>query len=51
MTIRESWWLSWWEATVDHPRDAEFVSIRSSVSDKDGDEAAQTIIRAYASTS
>ncbi len=42
---------STWQATVDHPRDAEFVSLRSSVSDKDGNKASQTIIRAYALTS
>jgi hypothetical protein len=42
---------STWHATVDHPSGAEFVSLRSSVSDKDGNRSAQTIIRAYALTS
>ncbi|HEX6357438.1 hypothetical protein [Actinophytocola sp.] len=37
-----------WTATVDHPADAEFVSLRSSVSDTDGNSQRQTIIRAYA---
>jgi hypothetical protein len=37
-----------WELTVDHPRDAGFVSLRSSVSDPDGGTQHQTIIRAYA---
>ncbi len=37
-----------WQATVDHPRGAEFVSLRSTVSDADGNRASQTIIRAYA---
>jgi len=37
-----------WQATVDHPRGAEFVSLRSIVSDKDGNKASQTVIRAYA---
>ena len=39
-----------WQATVDHPRDAEFVSLRSTVSDKDGNKATQTVLRAYALT-
>jgi hypothetical protein len=39
-----------WQATVDHPRGAEFVSLRSTVSDKDGNKASQTVIRAYALT-
>jgi subtilisin family serine protease len=37
-----------WKAVVDHPRGAEFVSLRSSVSDPDGNSQRQTIIRAYA---
>jgi subtilisin family serine protease len=37
-----------WQATVEHPRGAEFVSLRSTVSDKDGNKATQTIVRAYA---
>lgn len=37
-----------WVATVDHPKDAQFVSLRSSVSDRDGNTASQTITRAYA---
>jgi subtilisin family serine protease len=37
-----------WTAEVTHPRGAEFVSLRSSVSDRDGNVAKQTIIRAYA---
>lgn len=37
-----------WTATVDHPADAKFVSLRSSVSDPDGNTQRQTIIRAYA---
>ena len=36
-----------WQATVDHPRGA-FVSLRSTVSDKEGNKASQTVIRAYA---
>jgi len=39
---------SGWTAVVDHPRDAEFVSLRSSVADRDGNVAKQTIIHAYA---
>lgn len=39
---------SQWVITVDHPRDARFVSLRSSVSDADGNAQRQTIIRAYA---
>jgi hypothetical protein len=37
-----------WAATVDHPTDAKFVSLRSSVSDPDGNTQRQTVIRAYA---
>ena len=34
--------------TVDHPAGAEFVSLRSSITDADGNTQRQTIIRAYA---
>jgi hypothetical protein len=37
-----------WTATVDHPRGAKFVSLRSAVSDPDGNTERQTVIRAYA---
>ncbi|HEX6355092.1 S8 family peptidase [Actinophytocola sp.] len=37
-----------WKATVDHPADAQFVSLRSSITDATGHTARQTIIRAYA---
>jgi len=37
-----------WKATVDHPAAAAFVSLRSSVSDRDGNNQQQTVIRAYA---
>jgi len=37
-----------WQATVDHPRGAEFVSLRSTVSDQEGNTSTQTVIRAYA---
>ncbi|GAB3432805.1 S8 family serine peptidase [Actinophytocola sediminis] len=37
-----------WQVTVDHPAGAEFVSLRSSVTDDDGSTQHQTIIRAYA---
>ncbi|GAB3458976.1 S8 family peptidase [Actinophytocola sediminis] len=37
-----------WRVEVNHPRDAEFVSLRSSVADRDGNLARQTIIHAYA---
>jgi subtilisin family serine protease len=37
-----------WTATVDHPADAKFVSLRSKITDADGHTASQTIIRAYA---
>jgi subtilisin family serine protease len=36
-----------WIAEVDHPADAEFVSLRTSVSDQNGVSAEQTIIHAY----
>ena len=39
-----------WKAIVDHPADAEFVSLRSTVTDPDGNTQRQTIIRAYALT-
>ncbi|MFC4853545.1 S8 family serine peptidase [Actinophytocola glycyrrhizae] len=39
-----------WKAQVAHPADAEFVSLRSSVSDRDGNSQRQTVIRAYALT-
>ncbi|MGB3444261.1 MAG: S8 family serine peptidase [Actinophytocola sp.] len=37
-----------WKAKVDHPAGAEFVSLRSAVSDRDGNAQTQTVIRAYA---
>jgi hypothetical protein len=37
-----------WTVTVDHPGDAEFVSLRANVSDQDGNSEKVTIIRAYA---
>ena len=37
-----------WKATVNHPRGAEFVSLRASVADRDGNSEQVTIIRAYA---
>ena len=37
-----------WQASVTHPAGAEFVSLRSSVSDADGNTQRQTIVRAYA---
>ncbi|MEV1117735.1 S8 family serine peptidase [Actinosynnema sp. NPDC049800] len=37
-----------WQATVHHPAGADFVSLRSSVSDSAGSSQRQTIIRAYA---
>jgi subtilisin family serine protease len=37
-----------WKAVVDHPAGAEFVSLRSSVSDAAGNTQRQTITRAYA---
>ena len=37
-----------WSVTVDHPATADFVSLRSSVADADGNTQRQTIIRAYA---
>jgi hypothetical protein len=36
-----------WIAEVDHPAGAEFVSLRTSVSDQNGVTAAHTIIHAY----
>ncbi|MBB4906040.1 molybdopterin-binding protein [Actinophytocola algeriensis] len=37
-------------ATVNHPRDAEYVSLRSHITDREGNSQRQTIIRAYALT-
>jgi subtilisin family serine protease len=37
-----------WKATVDHPAGAQFVSLRSSVADRDGGTQRQTVLRAYA---
>ncbi|MBP2324974.1 subtilisin family serine protease [Kibdelosporangium banguiense] len=37
-----------WKTTADHPAGAQFVSLRSSVTDPDGNAQRQTIIRAYA---
>jgi subtilisin family serine protease len=37
-----------WQATVDHPKGAEFVSLRSNVTDQNGFAQHLTIIRAYA---
>ena len=37
-----------WQVKVDHPRDAQFVSLRASVADRDGNTHSQTVIRAYA---
>jgi hypothetical protein len=37
-----------WKATVDHPAGAQFVSLRSTITDPDGNAQRQTIIRAYA---
>ena len=37
-----------WKAKVDHPGNAEFVSLRASVADRDGNTHSQTVIRAYA---
>ena len=39
-----------WQATVTHPTGAEFVSLRSVVTDPRGNTQRQTIIRAYALT-
>jgi subtilisin family serine protease len=39
-----------WKAKVAHPADAEFVSLRASVADRDGNTHSQTVIRAYALT-
>ena len=39
-----------WRATVDHPAAAEFVSLRSTVADRDGNAQRLTVIRAYALT-
>jgi subtilisin family serine protease len=37
-----------WQAVVDHPAGAEFVSLRSGITDPAGNSERQTIIRAYA---
>ena len=37
-----------WQATVNHPKGAQFVSLRSTLSDRDGNTQHLTIIRAYA---
>jgi hypothetical protein len=37
-----------WQATVNHPKGAQFVSLRSTLSDRDGNTQHVTIIRAYA---
>lgn len=37
-----------WKAAVDHPAGARFVSLRSSITDPDGNGQRQTITRAYA---
>jgi hypothetical protein len=37
-----------WKATVDHPAGARFASLRSTITDPDGNTERQTIIRAYA---
>ena len=37
-----------WKATVNHPAGATFASLRSTVTDLDGNTERQTIIRAYA---
>jgi subtilisin family serine protease len=37
-----------WRAHVEHPTGARFVSLRSSVRDRDGNTQEQTVIRAYA---
>lgn len=37
-----------WQAEVNHPKGAQFVSLRASVADKQGGSVKQTIIRAYA---
>jgi subtilisin family serine protease len=37
-----------WKAVVDHPAGAEFVSLRSSITDPAGNTQRQTITRAYA---
>jgi hypothetical protein len=36
-----------WKAVVDHPAGAEFVSLRSKVTDTAGNSQQQTIVRAY----
>ncbi|HEX6360106.1 S8 family serine peptidase [Actinophytocola sp.] len=36
-----------WKATVDHPAGAGFVSLRSTITDPNGNAQRQTIIRAY----
>jgi subtilisin family serine protease len=37
-----------WKATVNHPKNAKFVSLRSSTSDNTGNTVKQTILHAYA---
>jgi hypothetical protein len=37
-----------WQATVSHPKGAQFVSLRASTADQDGNSTKETIIRAYA---
>jgi subtilisin family serine protease len=37
-----------WKATVNHPKDATFVSLRSSTGDNTGNTVTETIVRAYA---
>ena len=37
-----------WAASVDHPQGARFVSLRASVSDREGNSVSETILRAYA---
>lgn len=39
-----------WQAEVNHPKGAKFVSLRASVADQQGGSAKHTIIRAYALT-
>ncbi len=37
-----------WSAKLEHPRHADYVSLRASVRDRQGNSAEQTLIRAYA---